>query len=60
MIKMDKFAKEQQAIAMLKAKKHQPWQIAVTTNLSITWIELQAKKLGLIPLTVMKGQVKQG
>jgi predicted regulator of Ras-like GTPase activity (Roadblock/LC7/MglB family) len=55
---MDKFAKEQQAISMLKAKKHQPWQIALTTNLSLTWIELQAQNLGLIPLTVMKAQVK--
>jgi hypothetical protein len=58
MQKMDKFAKEQQAIAMLNAKKHQPWQIALTTNLSITWVELQARKLGLFPVTVMKAQVK--
>jgi hypothetical protein len=58
MQKMDKFAKEQQAIAMLKSKNFQPWQIALNTGLAVTWVELQARKLGLFPVTVMKAQVK--
>jgi hypothetical protein len=44
--------KEQEAISMLKSKKFQPSQIALRTGLSLTWVELQAKKLGMIPLTV--------
>jgi hypothetical protein len=51
--------KEQQAISMLKSKKYQPSQIARKTGLSLVWVELQAKKLGMIPLTVQKAVVRR-
>jgi hypothetical protein len=52
-------SKEQEAIQMLKSKKYQPSQIALRTGLSLVWIELQAKKLGMIPLTVQKAVVRR-
>ena len=44
---------EQEALSMLRGGKFQPWQIARKTGHSLTWTEVKAQQMGLIPLGVV-------
>lgn len=50
---------ETSAIRMLKSGKFQPYQVAAETGLSLTWVEMKAEQMGLLPLKVMKVEARK-